>query len=150
MTHKEIEQILKDYHWMINSIKILRDSMKDAGEGLTAQYGDEASLPKPKGVTGDPIFREAVRREKRWKKVAEYEEKVQIIQDRMAAITDDREIEVLHWLLEGKSYRWIGLHMGLSFSHIRRIRDSIVHKLATHETNGTNGTNGTDDTKLIS
>ncbi|WP_153124649.1 helix-turn-helix transcriptional regulator [Peribacillus tepidiphilus] len=150
MTQKEIEQILKDYHWMINSIKILRDSMKDAGEGLTAQYGVEASLPKPKGVTGDPIYREVVRREKRWKKVAEYEEKVKIIQDRMIAITDDREIEVLHWLLEGKSYRWIGLHMGLSFSHIKRIRDSIVNKMATYETNGTNGTDGTYDTKLIS
>jgi len=34
MNKKEIEQILKDYHWMINSIKILRDSMKDAGEGF--------------------------------------------------------------------------------------------------------------------
>jgi hypothetical protein len=131
MTHKEIEQILKDYHWMINSIKILRDSMKDAGEGLTAQYGVEASLPKPKGVTGDPIYREVVRREKRWKKVAEYEEKVKIIQDRMIAITDDREIEVLHWLLEGKSYRWIAMHMGLSHSHIRRIRESIVDQMSS-------------------
>lgn len=146
MNKKEIENALSSYHWMINSIKILRDSMKDAGEGLTAQYGDEAALPKPKGVTGDPIYREVVRREKRWKKVAEYEEKVGIIQDRMAAITNEREIEVLHWLLEGKSYRWIGLHMGLSFSHIKRIRDSIVNQMATHETNGTNGT---DDTKLI-
>nr|WP_228460336.1 hypothetical protein [Cytobacillus dafuensis] len=29
-------------------------------------------------------------------------------------------MEVLHWLLEGKSYRWIGDHMGLSFSHTKR------------------------------
>ncbi|MFJ7976517.1 phage portal protein [Peribacillus sp. NPDC096379] len=48
---KQIESILKDYHWMMNSIKILRDSMKDAGEGLTAQYGIEATLPKPQGYT---------------------------------------------------------------------------------------------------
>ncbi|UQD52323.1 DNA-binding response regulator [Bacillus methanolicus] len=130
MTHKEIEQILKDYHWMINSIKILRDSMKDAGERLTAQYGDEAALPKPKGVTSDPIYREYLRREKRWKKIQEYEKKVKIIQERIHIIQDEREFEVLHWLLEGKSYRWIAMHMGLSHSHIRRLKDSIVEQLA--------------------
>lgn len=146
MNKKDIENILRDYHWLINSIKILRDSMSDAGEGLTAQYGVEATLPKQKGITSDPIYREVVRREKRKNKLDEYKEKVLVIQERMYVIEDDREIEVLHWLLEGKSYRWIGLHMGLSFSHIKRIRDSIVNKMATHETNGTNGTK---DTKLI-
>ncbi|MGE8207666.1 helix-turn-helix transcriptional regulator [Heyndrickxia sp. NPDC080065] len=144
MTRKEIGNILKDYHWMINSIKILRDSMKEAGEGLTAQYGIEATLPKPQGVTSDPVYKETVRREKRYSKIAQYEEKVQVIQDRMYLIKDERESEVLYWLLDGKSYRWIGEHMRLSFSHIKRIRDSIIDKLA----NETNGTNGTNETKL--
>ncbi|MGX2958031.1 helix-turn-helix transcriptional regulator [Peribacillus sp. JNUCC 23] len=134
---KQIESILKDYHWMMNSIKILRDSMKDAGEGLTAQYGIEATLPKPQGVISDPIFKEVVRREKRYKKIAQYEEKVQVIQDRIAAIQDDREIEVIHWILEGKSYRWIALHMGLSHSHIGRIKDSIVNQLSAYVPNVT-------------
>lgn len=144
---KEIEQILKDYHWMINSIKILRDSMKDAGEGLTAQYGVEASLPKPKGVTGDPIYREYLRREKRWKKIEQYERKVKMIQDRIHVIQDEREFEVLHWLLDGKSYRWIAMHMGLSKTNIQRIRDSIVDQLSENGTNGTNGTKGTNFSK---
>ncbi|MGG3662078.1 helix-turn-helix transcriptional regulator [Bacillus gobiensis] len=146
MNRQQIEKILKDYSWMINSIKILRDSMKDAGEGLTAQYGIESVQPKPQGTTSDPVYREVVRREKRFKKVAHYEEKVKVIQDRLPAIKEEREIEVLHWLLEGKSYRWIGAHMGLSFSHIKRIRDSIVDQLA----DVTNGTNGTNETKLHS
>ncbi|WP_245829153.1 hypothetical protein [Salipaludibacillus agaradhaerens] len=47
MNRKEIEETLKDYHWMINSIKIIRESMEDAGEGLTAQYGDESGQSKP-------------------------------------------------------------------------------------------------------
>ncbi len=134
---KQIESILKDYHWMMNSIKILRDSMQDAGEGLTVQYGIEATLPKPQGVTSDPIFKEVVRREKRYKKIAQYEEKVQIIQDRMAIIQDDRDFEVLHWILEGKSYRWIALHMGLSHSHIGRIKDSIVNQISVYVPNVT-------------
>lgn len=130
MNQKEIENILKDYHWMINSIKILNDSMQDAGEGLTAQYGIESSMPKPKGVTGDPIYREIVRREKRYGVINKYKAKISVIQDKLYLIKDDRELEVLHWLLEGKSYRWIAMHMGLSDRHIRRIRDSIVDQLS--------------------
>ncbi|MEC1373398.1 DNA-binding response regulator [Heyndrickxia oleronia] len=143
MNKKEIENILKDYHWMINSIKELRKSLQSAGEGLTAQYGVEATLPKPQGITGDPIYRELIRREKRHVVINKYKKKISVIQDRLYLIKDDRELEVLHWLLEGKSYRWIGMHMGLSFSHIKRIRDSIVDKLAD-ETNGTNGTKETE------
>ncbi|EIJ79128.1 YqaQ [Bacillus methanolicus PB1] len=129
MRKEEIEQILKDYHWMINSIRIMRESMEEAGEGITSKYGIEASMPKGKGTTSDPIYREYLRREKRWKKIEQYEKKVKIIQERIHVIQDEREFEVLHWLLEGKSYRWIGMHMGLSHSHIRRLKDSIVEQL---------------------
>jgi DNA-directed RNA polymerase specialized sigma subunit len=131
MNKKEIEQILKDYHWMINSIKIMRKSLQEGGEErIIAQYGVESSLPKPKGTTSDPVYRELLRREKRWKKIEQYERKVKMIQDRIHVIQDEREFEVLHWLLDGKSYRWIAMHMGLSHSHIRRLKDSIVEKLA--------------------
>lgn len=75
MNKKEIENILKDYHWMINSIKELRKSLQSAGEGLTAQYGVEATLPKPQGITGDPIYRELIRREKRHVVINKYKKK---------------------------------------------------------------------------
>lgn len=144
MNRKEIENILKDYHWMINSIQELRKSLQSAGEGLTAKYGVEATLPKPQGVTGDPIYRELIRREKRHAVINKYKKKISVIQDRLYLIKDDRELEVLHWLLEGKSYRWIALHMGLSHSHIRRIRENIVDKLCD-----TDVPNVPNDTKLI-
>lgn len=64
---KQIKSILKDYHWMIKSIKILRASLKDAGEGLTAQYGDESDLPKVQGNMSDPVHKETLRREKRYR-----------------------------------------------------------------------------------
>lgn len=129
MTKKEIESILKDYHWMLNSIKIMRDCLTSS-KGLVSQYGEEASLPKQKGRTGDPVYNEVVRRTKYQDKIKEYEEKVKIIQDRLHVITNVRETEVLHWLLEGKSYTWIARHMGLSERHIRRIKDSIVEKMS--------------------
>ena len=144
MNRKEIEGILKNYSWMINSIKELRKSLQSGGEGLTAQYGVEATLPKPQGITGDPIYREIIRREKRHAVINKYKAKISVIQDRLHLIKDDRELEVLHWLLEGKSYRWIALHMGLSHSHIRRIRESIVDQLCD-----TDVPNVPKDTKLI-
>lgn len=144
MNRKEIENILKDYHWMINSIKIMRQSLEDAGEGLTAQYGIEAALPKGKGTTGDPIYREYLRREKRWKKIREYEEKIMAIQSLFHLIHDERESEILYWLLDGKSLRWIAMHMGLSHSHIKRLRESIIVQLADVP----NVPKVTNDTKL--
>lgn len=137
---KEIEDILKNYAWMMNSIKILYDTMKDAGEGLTAQYGIESSMAKGKGTTGDPIYRETLRREKRRNKLNEYKNKVLMIQERIHVITDERELEILHWLLEGKSYRWIALHMGHSHSHIQRLRISIVDQLVLYVPNVTKDT----------
>lgn len=130
MNKEIIENILKDYHWMLKSIKKMRESLNDAGESITARYGIEASMPKQKGKTGDPVFGEVVRRNKYHKRIEEYEEKVKMIQERIHLITDNREVEVLNWLLEGKSYRWIAGHMGLSETHIRRIKDSIAEKMS--------------------
>ena len=127
---KQIESILKDYHWMMNSIKILNDSMLDAGEGLTAQYGIESSMPKPKGMASDTIYREVKRREKRHCIIKKYMDKISVIQDKLYLVQDSRQQEVLHWLLEGKSYSWIARHMGLSERHIRRLRDSIINTMS--------------------
>jgi uncharacterized protein YerC len=126
----DIADILKDYHWMMNSIKLLRESMAAAGERIVRTYDIDSDMPKAQGGTSDPVFQEIVRREKRWKKIHEYEEKVMIVQERMHWIRDEREIEVLHWILEGKSYRWIAIHMGLSPSHIGRLKDNIINILA--------------------
>lgn len=132
---KQIESILKDYHWMINTIKIMRQSINHVEINITAQYGIEASLPKPQGTTGDPVLSEVIRRNKYWRSVKEYERKVRAIQERFYVIKDEREFEVLHWILEGKSYRWIAMHMGLSHSHIRRIKESVVNQMCSYVPN---------------
>lgn len=130
LSKAEIENILKNYHWMLNSIKIMRENMDELIGSQTAMYGINASLPKPQGQNSDPVYNDVVRRSKYWERIAKYEEKVKIIQERLHLITDDREIEVLNWILEGKGYSWIAKHMGLSEKHIRRIKDSICEKMA--------------------
>lgn len=139
----ELASSLKDYHWMINSIKVMQESLNESESKMTASYGIEATLPSGQGTTGDPIFRETLRREKRWEVVSHYESKVKEIQDRIHLITDERELEVLHWMLEGKGYSWISRHMGLSERHIRRLKDSIVEKMC--EENAENAENAEYD-----
>lgn len=132
MNRQEIEQALRDYHWMLNSIKMYKE-LFDKDEtirlNVTAQGGIESSLPKPKGVTSDPVLQEVIRRDKYWERVRKYEKVVTAIQSRIHLIQNAREQEVLHWLLEGKSYSWIARHMALSERHIRRLKDNIVDQL---------------------
>lgn len=143
LSKKEVEDMLKNYAWMINSIKIMRQSLDDTGESITAQYGIESSMPKGKGTTSDPIYRECLRREKRYNKIKKFEKKISDFQSLFYKITDERESEIFYWLLDGKSYRWIARHMGLSHSHIQKLRERIIEQLAN-----TNDTKCTNDTKL--
>ena len=75
MTEKQIEQLLKDYHWMINSVKIMREGLNDVGVTFTAQYGLEAAMPKAAGGQSEPIYQEFSRRDKRWKKISDYKKR---------------------------------------------------------------------------
>lgn len=125
-----MDQLVKDYHWMINSVSMIKEGMGIVG-GLTAVYGTEASTSRKTGGHSDPIFREVTRREKRLKKIYEFEQKIAFVQERLPLITDVRETEILHWLLEGKSLRWIGRHMNISDRHIGRIKDKIIQQLAS-------------------
>lgn len=130
MTEKQIEQLLKDYHWMLNSVKYIKSHSEIDGGNLTAQYGIEAAMPKAQGVTSDPVFNEIARRDKHITRMIGYKHKIKLIQDRIHVIADAREIEVLHWILEGKGYSWIARHMGLSHTHIKRLFSSIAKQMA--------------------
>ena len=130
MNKKEIEQALRDYRWMINEIKRQRELLNDVNPSVTAQGGIESSLPKAKGVTGDPVAREVIRRDKASRWVQNLEKKVLFIQERIPIIKDEREKAVLQCMLDGMSMRAISQHMGLSERHVFRLKDSIVSQMA--------------------
>lgn len=129
MNKWQIEDLLKDYNWKLQSVRIMRESMNEINISMTAQYGLQAAMPKSIGDPSDPILKEVERRDERWKKIHDYERDIQLIQSKIDKVNDERETEVLYWLLEGKSMRWIGFHMGLSHTHIQRIKDAIIKKM---------------------
>ncbi|MFC5541545.1 helix-turn-helix transcriptional regulator [Ureibacillus suwonensis] len=128
ITKEKLDQWIKDYRWMINTVEQLQMEFGYKGAKI-AQYGIEATLPKASGQTSDVVFAEVVRRNKHLKRINEYIYKIQEVQKRVDKVTEPREAEVLYWLLEGKSMRWIGQHMALSHVSIKNIKESIIESM---------------------
>lgn len=128
ITKEKLDQWIKDYRWMINTVEQLQMEYRYNGAKI-AQYGIEATLPKASGQTSDVVFTEVVRRNKHLKRINEYIFKIQEVQKRVDKVKEPRETEVLFWLLEGKSMRWIGKHMELSHTNIQNIREVILERM---------------------
>ncbi|MET4563341.1 hypothetical protein ABIA69_004538 [Lysinibacillus parviboronicapiens] len=127
-----LDQWLKDYHWMIEQLRIgkLQDEAVKTIEydgAKVAMYGIEATLPKASGGNSDPVSYEASRRTKFYvKRVLRYEWKVREIQERASKVIGEREVFVLHHLLDGHSMRKIAEKMNVSEATVRRIRERIL------------------------
>ncbi|WP_010094163.1 helix-turn-helix domain-containing protein [Ornithinibacillus scapharcae] len=126
----EIIEILSNYHWMIKEVKRIDYLLDNTDQSLTAQYGIEATMPKPKGLTSDAMTNEIIRRDKKLNRKVRMLRKIEFVQNSLHLITDEREKVVLDCLLDGMSINAIANHMGLSRRHIHRLRDSIVCKMS--------------------
>ncbi|WP_346235712.1 LuxR C-terminal-related transcriptional regulator [Lysinibacillus telephonicus] len=122
-----LDAMITDYHWMLNAVKEIRAELGIGAK--TAQYGIEATLPKGQGNTSDPVELEVARRAKKIKRLKEYEMQLMEVQYRIEKVKGVREIQVLDWMLDGKSMRWIGKVMGLSHTHVQNIKVSIVEQM---------------------
>lgn len=132
ITKEKLDQWIKDYRWMINTVEQLQMEYRYNGAKI-AQYGIEATLPKASGQTSDVVFSEVNRRMNHLKRINEYIYKISEVQKRVEKVTEPREVEVLYWLLEGKSMRWIGQHMALSHVTIKNIKELIIENMLKGE-----------------
>ncbi|MGF9975921.1 hypothetical protein ABE042_15700 [Viridibacillus arvi] len=131
MNAYQLDGMLTDYKWMITTIKEMKKELDVIVAG-TAQYGIEAAMPKGNSV-GNTVHAEMLRREKHIKRIVKYEEKIRTVQELVDVIQADREAEVLFWILEGRSMRWIGRHMGLSHTSIQNIRTGIIDSMISQD-----------------
>ncbi|MFJ7646905.1 hypothetical protein ACIQ1H_05120 [Lysinibacillus sp. NPDC097279] len=135
VTKENLLQWIKNYRWMVETIEEARqpvakmDNNSYIGAKI-AMYGIEATLPKASGGISDPVFTEVQRRVYALNyRIKEYEQKIAEIQKRIPSVEGDREVEVLHRLLDGDSMRAIGKHMGLSSTTIFRVRNNILSQM---------------------
>lgn len=131
VTPREIKETLQNYNWMIKELRRQRElADEDIRLSVTAQGGIESSMPKPKGITSDPVANEIIRRDKKYTWLNNLEKKLSYIQNRIHVIKDERERVVLECLLDGMSMRAIGQHLELSEKHITRLRDGIAEQMS--------------------
>lgn len=126
----EIYNILRNYFWMVREIKRIDEYLEDTDFSGTAQYGIEATLPKAQGIVGKALENEIIRRAKKSKRLLEYIEKVNFINERTERIKDEKEKVVLDCLLDGLSLTAISKHLGISRQQVTDIRDNMVDRLA--------------------
>ena len=135
VTKENLLQWIVDYSWIIESIEEARQPVAKINNNSyigakTAMYGIEATLPKASGSTSDPVFTEVQRRVYSLNcRIKEYEQKIAEVQKRIPYVVGDREVEVLHRLLNGNSMRAIGKHMKLSSTTIFRVRNNILNQM---------------------
>ncbi|WP_051291314.1 LuxR C-terminal-related transcriptional regulator [Fictibacillus gelatini] len=128
LKRKEIEDALRDYHWMIKEIDRLHEELATANTSCTTQYGIEASLPKANG-NSDTVGREVINRERKRRTLTKLEAKVQFIENNMACIEDARQLTVLNCMLDGMNIVSISQHMGFSERTVYTIKDEIVKRM---------------------
>lgn len=132
VTKENLLQWIKNYHWMVATIAEARKPVAKVDDNSymgakIAMYGIEAILPKASGGTSDPVYTEVQCRVYSLNyRIKEYEQKIAEVQKRIPLVTGDREVEVLHRLLDGNSMRAIGKHMKLSSTTIFRVRNNIL------------------------
>ncbi|WP_421052368.1 hypothetical protein, partial [Lysinibacillus capsici] len=135
VTKENLLQLIENYPWMVETIEEARQSVAKAYNNSyigakMAMYGIEATLPKASGGTSDPVYTEVQRRVYSLNyRIKEYEQKIAEIQKRIPLVHGDREVEVLHRLLDGDSMRAIGKRMRLSSTTIFRVRNNILSQM---------------------
>lgn len=130
MNAKEVYKTLRNYHWMIREMKRLEESLRDFEFTGTAQYGEEAAMPKAVGHISNPVAGEAIRRQTKSKRMKRMEEKVLFIHNRLDRITDEVELVVLDCLMDGLTVTAITQHMRIGRKHAYELIDSISEKLS--------------------
>ncbi|PCD82736.1 hypothetical protein CNQ87_19445 [Lysinibacillus fusiformis] len=135
VTKEDLLQWIENYRWMVETIEEARQPVAKMNNnsyigGKTAMYGLEATLPKSSGGTSDPVFTEVQCRVYSLNfRIKQYEQKIAEVQKHIPFVEGDREVEVLHRLLDGDSMRAIGKHMGLSSTTIFRVRNNILSQM---------------------
>ncbi|MFE8704123.1 helix-turn-helix domain-containing protein [Cytobacillus sp. FJAT-54145] len=122
--------LLKNYHWMVKEIQRIDHYLTETDFQGTAQYGIEATMPKAQGVVGKALENEVTRRVEKSKRLQKYIEEVNLINERIPLVTDEKEKVVLDCLLDGLSLTAISKHLGISRQQVTDIREKIIDTLA--------------------
>ncbi|MFI8712716.1 hypothetical protein [Brevibacillus brevis] len=127
---QKAEEEIRDYNYMQIEIVRIQRFLREAGEGMVAQYGLDAGMPKGKGSNGDKTHAEVVRRERKWKRLQNLQDKIERINKAVETIPGEQERLVVEALLDGDKNNLIAKEIGVSRQRYYEIKRSAVMKMA--------------------
>ncbi|WJQ80881.1 hypothetical protein [Brevibacillus brevis] len=127
---QKAEEEIRDYNYMQIEIVRIQRFLREAGEGMVGQYGLDAGMPKGKGSNGDKTHAEVVRRERKWKRLQNLQDKIERINKAVETIPGEQERLVVEALLDGDKNNLIAKEIGVSRQRYYEIKRSAVMKMA--------------------
>lgn len=127
---QKTEEEIRDYNYMQIEIVRIQRFLREAGEGMVAQYGLDAGMPKGKGFTGDKTQAEVARRERKWKRLQNLQDKIERINNAVEQIPGEQERLIVEALLDGDKNNLIAKEIGVSRQRYYEIKRSAVMKMA--------------------
>ncbi|WP_400162464.1 hypothetical protein ACAF76_002460 [Brevibacillus sp. TJ4] len=124
------EDDIRDYPYMQIEVMRIQRYLQESGQAMVASYGLEAALPKGQGRHGDSTYVEALRRERKWKRLQSLQHKIERIDRALEQIGDEQERLVLEALLDGDKNNLIAREIGVSRQRYYEIKRRAVMKLA--------------------
>lgn len=133
-----INQMIKDYKWMKNEVKRLQSIIYGYHIPMhswgVAQYGIEATLPKgSKGKSKEELVRIESLDERRVRRLERYEAEVFLLETLADSLETEVQKVIYDCLLEGMTYREIGLHLGISKDKVHEQKKEIIRQLRENE-----------------
>ena len=128
-TPTEIEQMIKDYHWMTNIIETNVFNYESTG---VAQYGIESSMPRSSG-NGDKVFVRVLKNDTQGQKYQKLIQKVQFVDEKEHIIENEKDYYILQLLKRGKNFKQIAVFMECSHVNIYHRLQKITKMMAEVE-----------------
>ncbi|WP_074011223.1 hypothetical protein [Numidum massiliense] len=129
---EKVWEDLRSYNWMIKEVNRLNSELYKVSsppEHLTAQYGIEAVMPKPKGTI--PVSDIEMQRIERLKhRVDRLQIKVHKIERAIRKLDDDKERSFIDCVLSGWKMKDIARHIGVSRQRLNEIKRSVIKRFA--------------------
>lgn len=133
-----ITQMIKDFKWMRNEVQRLQKLLY--GQSLpiqnwgVAQYGIEAAMPRgSKGKSMAEEKRIESLEVKRNNRLRRYETEVYLLETLGDTLQNETQKVIYDCLLEGMTYREIGLHLMISKDNVQKQRKEIIQQLIGNE-----------------
>lgn len=136
MNEKQIESLIYQYHWRKKEVSrlefILWGSAGHFRSVGVAQYGIEATLPKPNtNLKSYAEMDEMDAREKRqYERYEKFNAIVKFIEGLEKHLNNDKHLIIFDCMLEGMSYRSIADHLQISRSKLNPMKDKMLNQLS--------------------